>query len=59
MCIGQLLAHSPINEIDCSWPKDEIRIPIDELKSDDIERGVITERFNMRGVYSKSFYDGG
>jgi len=32
---------------------------LEELKSEQIERGVITERFTMRGVYSKSLDEGG
>ncbi len=29
------------------------------MRAEDIERGIYTERFNMRGVYTKSLYEGG
>lgn len=57
--IGRLLAHAQIDKADNGWPDHTIRIIIDERGSDDIERGLIIERFNMRGVYSKALYEGG
>lgn len=56
--IGHLLAHAPEDE-DGAWPHATVRRLIDELACDDIERGIMTERYNMRGVYSKSLYEGG
>jgi hypothetical protein len=32
---------------------------IERLKSDDLERGIRTERYNMRGVYTKAMFEGG
>ncbi|PDV84990.1 hypothetical protein CO652_29320 [Rhizobium sp. H4] len=40
-------------------PHVSVRKLIDALVCEDIERGVMTERHNMRGVYSKSLYEGG
>lgn len=57
--IGHLLAHSPIDESDDLWPHKSVRKIIDTFKSTQIERGVINERFNMRGVYSKAIHEGG
>lgn len=56
--IGHLLAHAPVDE-DEAWPHTNVRRLLDALGSEDIERGVMTERFNMRGVFSKSLYEGG
>lgn len=57
--IGRLLAHSPIDPNDQFWPHSSIRNLLEKLQSDSIEKGVAMERFNMRGVYSKSIYEGG
>jgi len=57
--IGHLLAHAPASAVDRAWPHESVRSVIDQLASADIERGVITERFNMRGVYSKALDEGG
>ncbi|MEQ1835636.1 MAG: hypothetical protein ABL862_04200 [Candidatus Nitrotoga sp.] len=57
--IGHILAHAPVEITDSAWPHIAVRRLLEELKSEQIERGVITERFNMRGVYSKSLDEGG
>lgn len=57
--IGHLLAHSPASSLDHVWPHESVRAVIEELASDDVERGVAIERFNMRGVYSKALGEGG
>lgn len=57
--IGHLLAHAPASSVDSVWPHEAVRSAIDMLKSDEIERGLAIERFNMRGVYSKSIGEGG
>ncbi|MEJ5085374.1 hypothetical protein [Brucella pseudogrignonensis] len=56
--IGHMLAHAPEDK-DGAWPHIAVRKLIDSLAIEDIERGVMTERHNMRGVYSKSLYEGG
>jgi hypothetical protein len=57
--IGQLLAHAPISAKDQAWPHESVRFAIENLASDEIERGIAIERFNMRGVFSKAIGEGG
>ncbi len=57
--IGRLLAHAPLDETDEAWPDRAVRDVLEQLKSEDIEQGIATERFNMRGVYAKALYEGG
>ena len=57
--IGHLLAHSPADDQDGGWPHRVVRDIIDALASEKIEQGILIERFNMRGVTSRSLYDGG
>lgn len=57
--IGHLLAHSPASNQDGAWPHESVRLAIESLASGDIEHGLSVERFNMRGVYSKSLGEGG
>lgn len=56
--IGQALAHAPHDD-DGGWPHRIVRDVIEVLQADDIERGIATERFNMRGVFMKSIFEGG
>ncbi|MGR6431253.1 hypothetical protein ACU5AY_10090 [Rhizobium sp. PAMB 3174] len=56
--IGHMLAHAPEDK-DKAWPHIAVRKLLDSLTIEDIERGIMTERYNMRGVYSKSLYEGG
>ncbi len=56
--IGHMLAHSPEDK-DMAWPHVSVRKLLDSLAVDDIERGIMTERYNMRGTYTKSLYEGG
>ncbi|MBX4974331.1 hypothetical protein HJB73_12880 [Rhizobium lentis] len=56
--IGHVLAHAPEDK-DGAWPHIAIRKLLEALACKDIERGMVTERRNMRGVYSKSLYEGG
>ena len=56
--IGRYLAHSPPDG-DGVWPERAFAELIERLQSEIVERGIRTERFNMRGVYSKSFGEGG
>jgi hypothetical protein len=57
--IGHLLAHSPASSRDNAWPHESVRSAIEVLASDDLERGLAIERFNMRGVHGKSIGEGG
>ena len=57
--IGTILAHAPLSKKDNAWPHESVRSAIERLACDELERGVITERFNMRGVYSKAMDEGG
>jgi hypothetical protein len=57
--IGHLLAHSPNDPTDHAWPHSVVRKVIESLRSDDVERGIMIERFNMRGVVSKAVFEGG
>lgn len=57
--IGALLAHAPSSQADGAWPHESVRAVIEHLASDEVERGLAIERFNMRGVYSKGIGEGG
>jgi len=57
--IGEILAHAPPDPEDRGWPHKTIRSVIEILAGDDIDNGLMTERFNMRGVVTKSPYEGG
>lgn len=57
--IGHIFAHAPKDPDDGAWPHRAIRDAIEALASDDIGRGIMTERHNMRGVYGKAMFEGG
>lgn len=57
--LGHLLAYAPASLVDHAWPHESVRVVIEELASDDLEKGIVVERFNMRGVYSKALGEGG
>jgi len=57
--VGALLAHAPSSKKDNAWPHEAVRSTIERLASDELERGVSIERFNMRGAYSKAIGEGG
>jgi len=57
--IGAILAHAPLSKKDNAWPHEAVRSAIEQLGSDELERGVTVERFNMRGVYGKAIGEGG
>lgn len=57
--IGALLAHAPSSQVDGAWPHEAVRAVIEHLASEEVERGLAIERFNMRGAYSKSIGEGG
>ena len=58
-CIGRVLAHAPVDKGDGAWPAIALRDLIEDVAADDLEAGILMERFSMRGVYSKGIYDGG
>lgn len=57
--IGQVLAHAPVSHEDGAWPHEAVRNVIEILASEEIERGIQIERFNMRGVVVKNMGEGG
>ena len=57
--IGSILAHASIDPKDGAWPHRVIRNVIEKFRSVDIDRGLIIERYNMRGTVSKALYEGG
>jgi hypothetical protein len=56
--IGHILAHSN-EDPDGTWPTLPVRDAIQRLGVDEIDRGVRTEKYNMRGVTSRRLTDGG
>ncbi|HSX89332.1 MAG TPA: hypothetical protein VLG17_15225, partial [Pseudomonas sp.] len=57
--IGQLLAHAPNDPDEAFWPPSSVGKVIEDIASDELERGFSTECFNKRGVYSKAINEGG
>lgn len=57
--IGHILAHAPAEKSDGAWPHAAVRQMLEDLCSDEVERGLAIERRNMRGVYWKSIGGGG
>lgn len=57
--IGHILAHAPADYTDNAWPHMAVRRLLEELQSEEVERGVLIERHNMRGVFTKSLDEGG
>lgn len=57
--IGHILAHAPMDAADDGWPHETIRNVLEKLDFESIGRGIMTERFNMRGTYMKDPYEGG
>ena len=56
--IGRLLAHAPPDR-DAGWPHKAVRRQIERIQSEELERGLQLERFNMRGVHGKQVFEGG
>jgi len=44
---------------DGAWPHRGVRGVLEALDSEQIERGIVTERINMRGAHFKALYEGG
>ena len=57
--IGHILARAPMEADDGAWPHKAVRSAIEKFNHKNIRTGVMIERHNMRGVYSKSLYEGG
>ncbi|MGO9452633.1 MAG: hypothetical protein ACLQDV_16575 [Candidatus Binataceae bacterium] len=57
--IGHVLAHAPEDPSDKAWPHRVVRDIIETLSSEETERGILVERFNVRGVHSKELFEGG
>lgn len=55
--VGRVLAHA--KEKADTWPPSEVANVIERLKSAQVEQSIMIERFNMRGVYMKSMFEGG
>ena len=49
--IGQLLAHSPSDLEDQTWPAKAVRIVIEVHHSKQLESGIVNEQFNRRGLH--------
>lgn len=59
IAIGKVLAHAPLDSSHGGWPHRFVRIEIERAHSDELERGLRIERFNMRGVTTRGVWDGG
>jgi hypothetical protein len=57
--IGQVLAYAPFDAEDGAWPAKSIRDVIEDVADDQIELGIAISRFNQRGAFTKSLFDGG
>ncbi|MGB4063929.1 MAG: hypothetical protein WBK19_08905 [Azonexus sp.] len=57
--VGQLLSRAPTDPGDGVWPHEAVRVAIEKLSSDRLERGLSLGRINLRGVYSKAIGEGG
>ena len=57
--IGQILAYAPPDSEDGAWPCRPVRDVIEELASEEIDRGIAISRFNQRGVFTKDPFEGG
>lgn len=56
--IGHILAYAPVGA-DGAWPAEAVRAQLERVRSNEIERGIMIERFNMRGAHVRSLYGGG
>jgi hypothetical protein len=57
--IGKILAYSPPDPEDKSWPHRAVREILETSSTERLERGLHAEDFNKRGVYSKELFEGG
>lgn len=58
LLIGKVLSYSP-RDSDGTWPSKSIRDLLENVNSDKLNRGFITQVYNNRGVTSRSPLDGG
>lgn len=56
--IGQLLSGSPTDE-EGVWPHASVRDIVEDVASDNLERGIDVGRFNGRGMTMRRVYEGG
>jgi hypothetical protein len=56
--IGRIFAHAAGSD-DGIWPPRAVRDQIERLQSEELERGIAVERFNMRGAHFRALYQGG
>ncbi len=56
--IGQLLSHSP-KGTDELWPHEAVRRVIEEIESEQLERGFEVGTYNNRGVTTRTLTEGG
>lgn len=56
--IGKALSASPRGD-DGVWPHPAVRDVIEEMESDDLDRGFVIGRINSRGVVTRSAHQGG
>jgi hypothetical protein len=56
--IGEFLSGSPLGS-DGAWPHEAVRKVIEEIASDDLDRGITIGVYNGRGVVTKNPYEGG
>lgn len=57
--IGKLLHYTPAEDSDKAWPSIPIRNLLQRLQAEHIERGIVLENFNSRGVTSRAMFEGG
>lgn len=57
--IGQLLSRAPADPDDGAWPHEAVRVAIEKMASDRLERGLSIGRVNLRGVHWKAIGEGG
>ena len=56
--IGELLSLSPVGK-DGVWPHEAIRDVIERFESSELEIGLETGRYNLRGVTGRAWKEGG
>ena len=57
--IGKVLFHVPKDPDDGVWPHKVLRDLLEQLASENIERGIELEQYNSRGVVTKDVFEGG
>lgn len=56
--IGQILSGAS-SDPDGTWPPRVVRDVIEEIRSDDLDNGIIVGKYNLRGVTSRAIGEGG